>query len=83
MPRKIIWAIILTNLLILRRKNLLSYVIGDVNWPVPVLEDKIKKYQDPREADKLLEIQSELEEVSKIMTKNLDDVRSTFGTIGN
>jgi len=35
----------------------------------------IKKYQDPKEADKLLKLQSDLQEVNKIMTKNLDDVR--------
>ena len=52
--------------------------IGDVNWPCPALETMIKKYQDPKEADKLLKLQSELQEVNKIMTKNLDDVLSCF-----
>lgn len=41
---------------------------------MPALEAMIKKYQDPKEADKLLKLQSELQEVNKIMTKNLDDV---------
>jgi len=40
----------------------------------------IKKYQDPKEADKLLKLQSELQEVNKIMTKNLDDVMLDFLT---
>lgn len=41
---------------------------------VPSLEGMIKKYQDPKEADKLLKLQSQLEEVDTIMRKNLDDV---------
>jgi len=52
----------------------LEAVTSDVNWPVPALETMIKKYQDPKEADKLLKLQSELQEVNKIMTKNLDDI---------
>lgn len=46
----------------------------DVNWPMPELDIKIKKYQDPKEADKLLKLQTNLEEVTTIMNKNLDDL---------
>eukprot|EP00330_Aristerostoma_sp_ATCC50986_P004639 CAMPEP_0114582806 /NCGR_PEP_ID=MMETSP0125-20121206/6688_1 /TAXON_ID=485358 ORGANISM="Aristerostoma sp., Strain ATCC 50986" /NCGR_SAMPLE_ID=MMETSP0125 /ASSEMBLY_ACC=CAM_ASM_000245 /LENGTH=74 /DNA_ID=CAMNT_0001775929 /DNA_START=451 /DNA_END=675 /DNA_ORIENTATION=- len=41
----------------------------------------IKKYQDPKEADKLLKLQSQLEEVNKIMTKNLDDILARGETL--
>jgi len=46
----------------------------DIDWPMPELNDKIKKYQDPKEADKLLKLQSNLEEVTTIMNRNLDDL---------
>jgi len=52
----------------------LESVTADANWPLPALETMIKKYQDPKEADKLLKLQSELKEVNTIMTKNLDDI---------
>ena len=42
---------------------------------MPELADRIKKYQDPNEADKLFKLQSNLQETVSIMTKNLDDVR--------
>lgn len=48
---------------------------GDVNWSIPNLQAMIKKYQDPKQADKLLKLQSDLQEINQIMTKNLDDVK--------
>ena len=41
---------------------------------MPELAMKIKKFQDPNEADKLYKLQSNLEETVVIMNKNLDDV---------
>ena len=56
--------------------NIYIYLLlEDVNWPIADLDIKIKKYQDPKEADKLLKLQTNLEEVTSIMNKNLDDVR--------
>jgi len=46
----------------------------DMNLPCPDIELKIKKYQDPKEADKLLKLQNNLEEVTNIMNQNLDDL---------
>ena len=34
----------------------------------------VKKYQDPKEAEKLLKLESTLTEITKIVHKNLDDV---------
>ena len=56
-------------------KYINTYILEDVNWPIVDLDIKIKKYQDPKEADKLLKLQTNLEEVTSIMNKNLDDVR--------
>lgn len=49
--------------------------IEDVDWSVSTFDGLIKKYQDPKEADKLLKLQNELDQVTNIMYKNLDDVR--------
>lgn len=38
------------------------------------LEDSLKKYQNPKEADKLMKIQKELDDVKDIMTKNIEEV---------
>jgi len=46
----------------------------DVNWAIPALETIIKRYQDPREADKLLKLKCKRQDVDKIMYKNLDDL---------
>ena len=67
----------MTIIKLLSRKVLINFgikCIADASWSVPAHETMIKKYQDPKEADKLLKLQSELLEVNKIMTKNLDDV---------
>ena len=38
------------------------------------MEVWIKQYQDPKEVDKLEKLKSELEEVEKIVHKNMDDL---------
>ena len=45
---------------------------------MPELATRIKKFQDPNEADKLYKLQSNLEETVIIMNKNLDDVRFSY-----
>jgi len=52
----------------------LESATSDGNWSIPALETMIKKYQDPKEADKLLKLQSELQEVNRIMTRNFDEI---------
>mmetsp|Transcript_23467 Transcript_23467/g.27185 ORF Transcript_23467/g.27185 Transcript_23467/m.27185 type:complete len:203 (+) Transcript_23467:51-659(+) len=46
----------------------------DADWTVDTFPTLIKKYQDPKEADKLLKLQSELDDVTQLMYKNLDDI---------
>eukprot|EP00270_Netrium_digitus_P019510 TRINITY_DN7705_c0_g2_i2.p1 TRINITY_DN7705_c0_g2~~TRINITY_DN7705_c0_g2_i2.p1 ORF type:complete len:200 (-),score=42.49 TRINITY_DN7705_c0_g2_i2:273-872(-) len=46
----------------------------DVTESIPFLEDALKKYQDPVEADKLLKIQKELDETKIILHKTIDSV---------
>lgn len=36
----------------------------------------IKKYQDPKEADKLLKLENELGQVQQMLTKTMSDVNS-------
>ncbi len=47
---------------------------GDVNLKYENLEIFLKKWQDPTEADKLLKIEKELNEVKDIIHKNLADL---------
>jgi synaptobrevin family protein YKT6 len=46
----------------------------DINFPP--LEAMIKKYQDPKEADKLLKLENELGQVQQMLTKTMTDVRN-------
>ena len=38
----------------------------------------IKNYQDPKEADKLLKLETTLKEVTEIVHKNLEDVSISY-----
>jgi len=58
-------------------------VKSDVDWSISALDTMIKKYQDPKEADKLMKLQSQLEEVNQIMTRNLDDILKRGETLDN
>ena len=42
--------------------------------PYPNIEEFLKKWQDPHEADKLMKVQKELFEVKEIMHQNLNDI---------
>ena len=46
----------------------------DVQLDLPTLEGDFRKYQDPKEADKLLQIQKNLDDVKEIMQKNIEEV---------
>lgn len=48
----------------------------DQDLSFPQLDVMIKKYQDPKEADKLLKLESELGNVQTMLTKTMTDVRS-------
>jgi synaptobrevin family protein YKT6 len=46
----------------------------DVQLDLPSLEVDFQKYQDPQEADKILKIQKDLDEVKDVMQKNIEEV---------
>ncbi len=46
----------------------------DVQLDLPNLENDFRKYQDPKEADKLTQIQKNLDDVKEIMQKNIEEV---------
>lgn len=49
---------------------------ADTEINFPQLEAMIKKYQDPKEADKLLKLENELGQVQQMLTKTMSDVNS-------
>jgi synaptobrevin family protein YKT6 len=51
---------------------------ADQNVSFPKLEEFIKKYQDPKEVDKLEKLKESLKEVEGIVHKNLDDVTANI-----
>lgn len=46
----------------------------DLDLSFPSMERMIKKYQDPKEADKLLKLENELGQVQQMLTKTMTDV---------
>ena len=40
----------------------------------PELDEMIKRFQDPKEADKLMMIEKELDEIQTMLTKTLNDL---------
>ncbi|ORY95780.1 Longin-like domain-containing protein [Syncephalastrum racemosum] len=44
------------------------------NLPYPELEDYLKKYQDPKQADTIMRVQDELNETTAILQKTIDSV---------
>lgn len=46
----------------------------DLNMTFPPLGDMLREYQNPAEADKLMKIESELDQVREIMHKNIDEL---------
>uniref|UniRef100_A0A6B2LIX8 V-SNARE coiled-coil homology domain-containing protein n=1 Tax=Arcella intermedia TaxID=1963864 RepID=A0A6B2LIX8_9EUKA len=51
-----------------------SSVSTDKNLSVPGMEQLLKKYQDPSEADKILKIKKELDETKEIVLKTMDQL---------
>lgn len=47
---------------------------GDQNLNFPELDQLIQKFQDPKEADKLLKIESDLDEIQNMLTKTMSDL---------
>jgi synaptobrevin family protein YKT6 len=60
------------NFAIMESKLLVNSEDENVKWEK--LEVYIKKFQDPKEVDKLEKLKGELEEVEKIVHKNMDDL---------
>lgn len=56
----------------LKRKYGINAEDQSVKWQK--LDLWIKQYQDPKEVDKLEKLKSELQEVQKIVHKNMDDL---------
>jgi synaptobrevin family protein YKT6 len=48
-----------------------SKLTADTLITVPLLDSLLKKYQKPQEADKLMKIQKDVDEVKQIMVKNI------------
>ena len=57
--------------------NPMTYITveKDLEVSFPPIEAMIKKYQDPKEADKLLKLENELGQVQQMLTKTMTDVR--------
>lgn len=70
---------ILHELLVVFQQNVPKMVYAGIKQDIDVkfqdMDIMIKKYQDPKEADKILKLESELEDVQKMLTKTLGDVR--------
>ncbi len=49
-------------------------MLADMTVAFPKLDEFIKKYQDPKEVDKIIKLKENLKEVEVIVHKNLDDV---------
>ena len=54
---------------------LFKFFEEDSNIQLKKLDELIKNYQDPKEADKLLKLEFTLKEVTNIVHKNLEDVK--------
>lgn len=75
---------ILHDLLVLFQKtvapNQYQAAEKDIEVKFPQLEEMIKKYQDPKEADKLLKLEFELGQTQMILNKTMNDVSKPFKT---
>ena len=47
---------------------------ADTNLDFPELDEMIKRFQDPKEADKLMMIEKKLDEIQGMLTKTLNDL---------
>ncbi len=54
--------------------DLLTQYKQDQKMKFKELDDMIRKYQDPKEADKLLKIESELDDLQGMLTKTMEDL---------
>merc|ERR1711879_613025 len=58
-------------------------VTADQRYNMPTLATDLAKYQKPEEADKIMKIQQNLEEVKGVMHKNIDEVLKRGETLDN
>jgi len=49
-------------------------VTKDENFDFPVIAQLLKEYQDPKQADKYMKIQQNLDDIKDIMHKNLEEI---------
>ena len=54
--------------------DLIKQYDTDQDMKYPQLDEMIKKYQDPKQADKLIKIESELNEIQGMLTKTMEDL---------
>ena len=55
-----------------------QFNLGDQILDSSEFDVLIKNYQDPKEADKLLKLETTLKEVTEIVHKNLEDVSISY-----
>jgi len=49
-------------------------VVHDQTLEPPFMKEALEQYQDPRQVDKLLAIQDNLDEITQVMRQNLDEL---------
>ena len=57
-----------------KHKDAIASATKDIQVKFPEMEQMLKAWQNPAEADKLLMVEKELEKVTEIMHKNLKDL---------
>ena len=54
--------------------DVIDQFTSDQNLNFPDLDGMLKKFQDPKEADKLMKIESDLDEIQNMLTKTMNDL---------
>ena len=55
-----------------------SVWLDDIELEIPKIDKMLEKYQDPREVDKMMKLQSQLKDIKGIVTKTMDQVYYPF-----
>ena len=56
-------------------------VNGDQSFAYPQINDLLKEYQNPNQADKMLAVQQNLDQIKQIMHKNIEDVEFVYANM--
>lgn len=49
-------------------------VVQDLALEMPEIDQLLQRFQDPKEADKLLKIESDIEEIQEMLSKTMTDI---------